>query len=478
MSSPKVFISYSWSNHDHEQLVLQIATELVESGIDVILDKWDLKEGHDAYTFMEKMVTDSDIKKVAIISDKVYAEKADDRSGGVGTETQIISREVYEQAQQDKFVVVVTERNEQDQPCLPTYYKSRIYIDLSQPDRYSENFEKLLRWLFDKPLYVKPAPGAPPNFLEESESVSIGTSSAFKRLIDAIRTDKATTTGFLDEYLSMYSTNLERFRVRNTDGELDETTYESILAFLPARNEYVQLVATISQFQPKIESVRRLHRFIETIISYMHRPEHITTYNEREFDNYKFIVHELFLYTLAIFIKNEQFELAAHLLSQQYYVGERQQYGDKSMVEFHVIRQYTETLEHRNRRLGLRKLSLRAHLLKERSQATGVEFRYLMQADFVAFIRVELLKTSEYDHWWPETLLYLDNFGGSFEMFARSISQNYFDRVKTLLGIETKTALDGLLTEYAQDRSLLPRWGFKSFSPRALLGYEDLCTVP
>ena len=73
MSNPKLFISYSWSSHSHEQLVLQIATELVESGVDVILDKWDLKEGHDAYAFMEKMVTDPDIKKVAIISDRVYA---------------------------------------------------------------------------------------------------------------------------------------------------------------------------------------------------------------------------------------------------------------------------------------------------------------------------------------------------------------------------------------------------------------------
>lgn len=43
MESPKVFISYSWTTPEHEQRVLDIATELVESGIDAILDKWDLK---------------------------------------------------------------------------------------------------------------------------------------------------------------------------------------------------------------------------------------------------------------------------------------------------------------------------------------------------------------------------------------------------------------------------------------------------
>ncbi|HFQ4886707.1 TPA: TIR domain-containing protein [Vibrio vulnificus] len=207
MSNPKLFISYSWSNHDHEQLVLQIAAELTESGVDVILDKWDLKEGHDAYAFMEKMVTDPEINKVAIISDKTYAEKADGRSGGVGTETQIISREVYEQQEQDKFVVVVTERDENGKAHLPTYYKSRIYIDLSEPDGYADNFEKLLRWIYNKPLYVKPEIGKKPSFLEENESVSLGTSSAFKRAVDAIKNDKSTASGCFDEYLTLFSEN-------------------------------------------------------------------------------------------------------------------------------------------------------------------------------------------------------------------------------------------------------------------------------
>ena len=72
MTAPKLFISYSWSNAEHEQWVIDLASELRESGVDVILDKWDLKEGHDAVAFMEKMVTDPEIKKVAIICDEKY----------------------------------------------------------------------------------------------------------------------------------------------------------------------------------------------------------------------------------------------------------------------------------------------------------------------------------------------------------------------------------------------------------------------
>lgn len=127
--SPKLLISYSWTSSFHEEWVLSLATELRESGVDVILDKWDLKEGHDAHAFMEKMVTDPEIKKVAIVCDRIYAEKADGRSGGVGTETQIMTPEIHAKQDQTKFVAVLPERDDGVKPFLPTYYKSRVYIE-------------------------------------------------------------------------------------------------------------------------------------------------------------------------------------------------------------------------------------------------------------------------------------------------------------------------------------------------------------
>ena len=93
--TPKVFISYSWSSPEHEEKVLNLATRLMSHGVEVIIDKWDLKEGQDKYAFMEQAVTSNDIDRVLIISDKMYAEKANSRRGGVGDETIIISPEIY-----------------------------------------------------------------------------------------------------------------------------------------------------------------------------------------------------------------------------------------------------------------------------------------------------------------------------------------------------------------------------------------------
>ena len=65
-------------------------------------------------------------------------------------------------------------------------------------------------------------------------------------------------------------------------------------------------------------------------------------------------------------------------------------YGRNAMIPFHVFRRYIESLSYRNERLNLHRLSLRADLLKKRCQTTGIDFRYLMQADFILFIRTEL----------------------------------------------------------------------------------------
>lgn len=239
MGEPKLFVSYSWSSAEHEQWVIKLATELRESGVDVILDKWDLREGHDAYAFMEKMVTDQEIKKVIIVCDRLYSEKADGRSGGVGTETQIISKEVYEKQDQNKFVAVVTEKDDVGKPYLPTYYNSRIYIDLCDEDFYSKNFEQLLRWIYDEPLYEKPELGKKPSFLTDSNTITLETSAKFRRVIDAIRNHKSNADGALNDYFETFVDGLDKFRISNHSGEFDDKVVESIEKFLPYRNEVI-----------------------------------------------------------------------------------------------------------------------------------------------------------------------------------------------------------------------------------------------
>ncbi len=272
-TAPKVFISYSWANSSHEDWVLNLATELRESGIKAILDKWDLKHGYDASVFMERMVTDESIQKVILVCEKTYAEKADKRVGGVGTETQIISPEIYANQKQEKFVAVVTERDEEGKPYLPTYYKSKVYIDFSDSSAYAESFEQLLRCIYDKPLHKKPPLGSKPDFLEENAlSISLATSFLFRRALDAVRNQRPHLTASVSEYFTKFSQELEKFRIdfseKSEEESLDEVIVENIEAFTPYRYELVQLFIALAMYQDSEEIRIEIHRFFEKLIPY------------------------------------------------------------------------------------------------------------------------------------------------------------------------------------------------------------------
>lgn len=293
MEHTKLFISYSWSTPEHEDWVLNLAMELRESGVDVILDKWDLKEGHDAFAFMEKMVSDKNVKKVIIISDKIYAEKANDRSGGVGTETQIITSEIYQKSEQDKFVVVIPEKDENGSPFLPAYYKSRIYIDLSSDELYSHNFEQLLRWIYNRPRYRKPEIGTAPSFIEETNGKSLGTSVIYRRTADAIRNTKPYAMSSLSEYLSTFSNNLDYYRLEPSNGndDWDESVLKVINKLTPYRNEIIEIIKLVSRYPNDNEVNDLLHGFFESLIKYLIRPNTVTRFHEWDWDYFKFFVH-------------------------------------------------------------------------------------------------------------------------------------------------------------------------------------------
>lgn len=140
---PKVFISYSWTPESNKKKAIELAHRLYEDGIYVVMDIWDLHEGHDKYAFMERMVNDQTISKVLMLCNSTYTEKANSRKGGAGTEGMIISAEIYENVEQTKFIPIIFERDNKGNEIIPTFVKGRIYIDLSDAVFSENEYEKL-----------------------------------------------------------------------------------------------------------------------------------------------------------------------------------------------------------------------------------------------------------------------------------------------------------------------------------------------
>ncbi|MGY3240023.1 hypothetical protein ACVMAJ_006913 [Bradyrhizobium sp. USDA 4448] len=478
MTAPKVFVSYNWTSPEHQQWVLDLATQLRESGVDAILDKWDLKEGHDSIAFMERMVTDPDVQKVLIVSDRLYADKADGRRGGVGTETQIISAKIYAEADQNKFVVVVPEVDAEGKAFLPTYYGSRIYVDLSNEEIYAENFERLVRWIFGKPLLPKPPVGKPPAYLAETTTL-LPTRARASRTTDLLQRGSPQSEASLREYLETLAEGFEALRVDTKSDPYDDAVVASIGAFLPYRDEFVRVLTSVARNNPTDDAITLIKRFFESVLPYCYPPKNLNSYSADWFDNFKFIIHELFLYTVAVLLKYERFSAVDQLTTGGFYVGVIQNYLNQPIQGLSIFCSSLNSLEVRKRRLSLNRTSLRADLLRERAKVPGVNFDDIMQADFVLFMREaqDAFSAKRDNRWYPDTLVYLGNHPHPFEIFARARSARYFEKIKGVIGVKAKSDLVTVVEAFGE-KLYLPRWNYFHLDPAGLMDLNQIATTP
>jgi len=473
LKNPKVFISYSWSSPSHERWVLDLAENLMASGIEVKLDKWDLKPGGDAVAFMESMVTDETIDKVLIISDKSYSEKADERRGGVGTETQIISRKVYEQVDQERFIAVIAEKDDEGKAYTPIFYHSRLYIDLSSPAAFAEGYEELIRCIYGQPQHQKPKLGKKPDFLSKEITLNLGTAPLARRAITSIKEGKNIAGAAFEEYLATFSENLERIRIEpNNEVLFDDQVTENITEFTACRNELIQVITNAARYLDQQEAADHLHRFLEEILRYQEAPENLNSWRETDFDNYRFVIHEIFLYTITICLKYNKLHIVTQLLERSYYVNSRR--AAAYLSSYDCFYKDIGALNQRNQRLQLNRISLSADLTKEFNVTSSVDFSSLMQTDFILFVRCEIHS----GHWWPKTLVYLGHYPGAFEIFTRSASAQYFENLKKILKVSGKGELEQFVADATQRGGRY--YGFSTWGVdwKRLMNLDDLGCLP
>jgi hypothetical protein len=443
---------------------------------------------------MEQMVTDQSVRKVVVVCDQLYAEKADGREGGVGTETQIISREVYEQVdaagQEQKFVAVIAEKDEEGNPYVPTFLKSRIYIDMSDPELRDEKFEQLVRWIYDKPIHKRPERGKPPAYLFAEDKMELGTGSRARRAMEAVRQDKASALGAIRDYFDTFAENLEAFRIEPGENKpFDEQVVESIEAFLPYRDELVDLFVAIVRHRSDPEAYEAIHTFFERLLPYKFWPAERPSWNRSDADNFRFILYELFLYVTAALVKHKQFEKIDRLVEKDYYLppGSPEAYQG-GLVPFTLFQGYIRSLgEHRKKRLESRHVSITAELIKERANRSDLMLDDVMQYDLVLMLRSELRPGGDegysayyYDGpWFPRSLVYATMREHPFEIFTRAQSATYFDQVKVALGVKNKEQLLKLIEEFDSEERYTPKWGpLHRIYPATLMNIERIATRP
>ncbi len=250
-----VFISYAWTSETYKDRVLQLAERLVKHGVDVKIDEWDLGLGDDKFKFMELMVKSPKVDKVLLVCNSEYRRKADDRDGGVGYETSIITPEIAKQVNKVKFIPVILEDTENPEEFIPIYLSSRIYIDLSKEDIYEERYEELLRHLYKMPKHQKPALGKKPEWLKDKEE--------YPEFIDLrllrMNITKASTSGRITILMHQYSDeffrlikeyNIEPPQEKMVDSiSIGNDILSMIDRMRPLRDEYVNFLITLIEVE-------------------------------------------------------------------------------------------------------------------------------------------------------------------------------------------------------------------------------------
>lgn len=180
MTPPSVFVSYSHDDLDHKRWVLALSSRLRKSGVDVILDQWDLDAGDDLASFMTNNLYTSD--RVIMVCTPNYVNKANKGSGGVGIERMILTTEYLANIDNKKVIPVIKQHGEKS---VPMFFQTKRYIDFSRPDEYETSFDDLLRSILKKPLVEKPEIGESP-FNKDIDEIPKATHDPVKDIMKLI----------------------------------------------------------------------------------------------------------------------------------------------------------------------------------------------------------------------------------------------------------------------------------------------------
>ncbi|MHB8130818.1 MAG: toll/interleukin-1 receptor domain-containing protein [Mobilitalea sp.] len=456
--SKKVFISYSWSVQER---VIELSERLIANSIDVVLDVYDLKEGQDKYAFMELSVNDPSVDRVLVISDKTYTEKANNRSGGVGDETVIISPEIYGQIKQEKFIPIIFEVDEEGKAYCPSYIKSRIYIDLStEDDRYEVEYEKLLRNIYEKPLYKKPALGKKPEWLE-NDTVDL---SVIRDLIKQVRGYTGGNRIKADFLLRKAADEFVEIAKQYTLSE-DKPIDEELLQVIDQLKGYRDLF--IDYCESLIYSALPISETISSMIERLYNELHDATgkgsYSNTDFELYDFLIWELFISITAILLHYEKYSELHNILLHTYFLRESNFSNTVKACNYTKFRAFCRTIEEtcKKKCSNPNMFTLMGDILVKREKKPILTKETLANADLILYQLFGVLDINGEGHgyWYPLAYVYHENLQ---PIWQRLKSVQFCNAIQPLFGVSNITELKDIISKGKVERDMRYRGCFEA----------------
>jgi hypothetical protein len=436
---PNVFISYSWTTPEHQEKVKGWANRLLENGVEVVLDDYDLKHGQDILAFMEKMVVDPSITHVLVICDRMYAQKANARRAGVGAETQILSGGVYGNAFQTRVIPIFAEVDEKGHRFVPLVLENRKGIDFSTPEAFSKNWDDLLRTLFDVPLEAKPELGPAPAFVREPARAGTPAAIKFAALQRALEAGSKGLRPLREEFLNACIAQADAMRVRSAPDRatLGDRIVADFGELTVVRNHIIDWVLMEASRDVGTEFQESLLDFLEQLLVLKARPRELQAYRDDWFDGHAVFVYETFLYIVAALLKAGTLGVLHEVLVGKY----RQPEGTLAHRRGEFVSIGCFWASTKVPRLvtpqGQPFISPAAEIIKRNAKRPDLAFESVIEAELVVLLMACVLPSVEY--WEPATLLYAENH--EFPIFVRAARRRGFEKLATITGIDSADRL-------------------------------------
>ncbi|MBR2312445.1 MAG: toll/interleukin-1 receptor domain-containing protein [Clostridia bacterium] len=416
--NPKVFISYAWTSETYINKVASFANSLMQTGIDVLFDKFEMKPGNELNDFMEKSVKDPSVTHVLLLLNKTYQEKADKREGGVGKETQILSEELYNNVNQTKIIPVIFEKGPNNEIYKPTYLGSTYFVDLADADRYDTEFALLVKSIYGETVYRKPELGKTPSWVTEAITFEPKTKLQFASLKN--QTNPVVNAQNFVLFLDSIKVKILEYKTDGIDRSDPQLFYEKYLDkyanLLPIRDEYLELIRNSVYID---SSEQKIASFFENVFEEIKN----LTMNNKEL--LSIWLHEIFIYTIAYFLKLEQYDKVAYFLGKTYCVRDYAQtlssFSAFYSTNHEVFDTAVRTRDDKRYYTGV------GNYWIENIKTDFCTKRDFTLADIICFNYYLFGDRSDlYIHWFPITYVY-----GSSRISGENVLKKFAEKLKT-----------------------------------------------
>lgn len=449
-------------------------------GVDVKLDVWDLKEGQDKYAFMEQCVTNLNIDKVLIMSDKAYMEKADRRSGGVGDETAIISSQVYGNADQNKFIPIVMERDEKGKAYLPAYLESRIYRDLSG-DNYEEEYEALLRIIFDEPSHRKPEIGERPIWLSKDRPDRLYRLKVAAKKINVADYGKIKKIA-AREFIDVYIDSMKQFYVKNIDNDIYLKNFEVMKEYRDIFLDHLNAISTSEHFGSTMaDEFELLYNTLYNVRTFVPNAD---SYGGNDLDLFRLHVWELFICTVTYMLHFEMYEDIHELLVHTYYLRVYETGNEIRPFCYEWLRFHSDMLE-KYIKPTIKELSgkytLTGHYICTKREYMPIyNAKAIANADlflYQVYNGLSLDGLTQFGPWFPALYVYAD---GNALMWKRLTSKSYCKKIMPVFGVNTIEELKDRIAKCKPDRDYHYSGGWGGIATAILtwIRLDEIATFP